>query len=204
MSGEHWPPGASWPNTGRSPRQEAERLVAAALAAASIAARSTAGFATGSAECCVCPVCRALTAMRDPTPEFAERLATGAGDLAVGLASILRAFAGPDGPVAAPHDSDADPEPAADPVPETPGQRRDPDQWPSTSRASDRDPGRDVGAGGDAETDPWQAATRAPDTSAPEPNPLPEQSTAPAPKPVAKKAVRPAARLADDGASLGA
>ena len=74
------------------PRSEAERLVAAALAAVSVAAQSTAGFATGSAECCVCPLCKAIAAMRDPSPEFAERLASGAGDLATGLAGILRAF----------------------------------------------------------------------------------------------------------------
>jgi hypothetical protein len=76
----------------RDPREEAERLVATALAAASMAARSTAGFATGSGECCVCPLCKAIAAARDPDPEFAERLATGAGDLAAGVASILRTF----------------------------------------------------------------------------------------------------------------
>lgn len=52
-----------------------------------------AGFATGSPECCVCPICRGIAALRDPSPEFAERLATGAGDLAAGVASLLRAFA---------------------------------------------------------------------------------------------------------------
>ncbi|NES12327.1 MULTISPECIES: hypothetical protein [Micromonospora] len=51
------------------------------------------GFATGSPECCVCPICRGIAALRDPSPEFAERLATGAGDLAAGVASLLRAFA---------------------------------------------------------------------------------------------------------------
>ncbi|MFF5227135.1 hypothetical protein [Dactylosporangium sp. NPDC000521] len=76
----------------RDPREEAERLVATALAALSVAANSTAGFATGSAECCVCPVCKAIAAARDPDPEFAERLAGGVGDLAVGLAGILRTF----------------------------------------------------------------------------------------------------------------
>jgi hypothetical protein len=76
----------------RDPREEAERLVATALAALQVAAGSTAGFATGSAECCVCPVCKAIAAARDPDPAFAERLATGAGDLAVGLAGVLRAF----------------------------------------------------------------------------------------------------------------
>ncbi|MFI5838512.1 hypothetical protein ACIA8K_02175 [Catenuloplanes sp. NPDC051500] len=50
------------------------------------------GFATGSPECCVCPVCRAITMVRNPTPEFAEQLATSAGDLAAGVAGLLRAF----------------------------------------------------------------------------------------------------------------
>ncbi|GAA2328187.1 hypothetical protein GCM10010170_004520 [Dactylosporangium salmoneum] len=78
----------------RDPREEAERLVAAALAAMSMAARSTAGFATGSAECCVCPLCKAIAAARDPDPQVAERLATGAGDIAEGVASFLRSFGG--------------------------------------------------------------------------------------------------------------
>src|SRR5262245_40184823 len=49
-------------------------------------------IATGSAECCICPICRAIAAIRDPSPEFAERLASGASDLAAGVTSILRAF----------------------------------------------------------------------------------------------------------------
>ncbi|MER6591860.1 hypothetical protein ABT214_08415, partial [Micromonospora purpureochromogenes] len=56
-------------------------------------AGGTGRFATGSPECCVCPVCRGIAALRDPSPEFAERLATGAGDLAAGIASLMRAFA---------------------------------------------------------------------------------------------------------------
>ncbi|WP_433609361.1 hypothetical protein ACQP2P_38080 [Dactylosporangium sp. CA-139114] len=79
----------------RDPREEAERLVAAALAAVSMAANSTAGFATGSAECCVCPLCKAIAAARDPDPDFAERLATAAGDVAAGVASFLRQFSPP-------------------------------------------------------------------------------------------------------------
>jgi hypothetical protein len=72
-------------------RDEAERLVAAAIAAVSTSMRAgRQGFATGSAECCVCPVCRAIAALRDPAPEFAERIATGVGDLAAGVASMLR------------------------------------------------------------------------------------------------------------------
>lgn len=61
--------------------------------AGSASASAGAGFATGSPECCVCPICRGIAALRDPSPEFAERLATGAGDLAAGVASLLRAFA---------------------------------------------------------------------------------------------------------------
>jgi hypothetical protein len=76
----------------RDPREEAERLVATALATLAMATRGATGFATGSAECCVCPVCKAIAAARDPDPEFAERLAAGAGDLASGVASVLRAF----------------------------------------------------------------------------------------------------------------
>ena len=93
----------------RDPREEAERLVATALAALQVAAGSTAGFATGSAECCVCPVCKAIAAARDPDPDFAERLAGGVGDLAVGLAGVLRAFGTPktaEEPQAAAEDDD--------------------------------------------------------------------------------------------------
>jgi len=72
------------------PRAEAERLIAAALGTAAVAADGLRGFATGSAECCVCPVCRAIAAARDPDPEFAERMASGAAELAAGLAAALR------------------------------------------------------------------------------------------------------------------
>ena len=34
-----------------------------------------------------------IAAMRDPSSELSERLATGAGDLAAGVTSLLRAFA---------------------------------------------------------------------------------------------------------------
>ncbi len=87
-------------------RDEAERLVAAAIAAVSMAARglggrnrggpwstgAAGGFATGSAECCVCPVCRVIAAMREPDVDLAERLASGAGDLAGGVTALLRSF----------------------------------------------------------------------------------------------------------------
>jgi hypothetical protein len=99
----------------RDPREEAERLVATALAALSVAANSTAGFATGSAECCVCPVCKAIAAARDPDPAFAERLATGVGDLAVGLAGVLRAFGQPR-PTGTPEPPEPEPEPEPEDV----------------------------------------------------------------------------------------
>jgi len=75
-------------------RQEAERLVVAALAAATLAANANPNLATGSAACCVCPFCKIIEAVRDPDPEFVERLATGAGDLAVGIAGLLRNLSG--------------------------------------------------------------------------------------------------------------
>ncbi|GAA2612894.1 hypothetical protein GCM10010399_49720 [Dactylosporangium fulvum] len=78
--------------THRDPREEAERLVATAFAALSVAADRAAGFATGSGECCACPVCKAIAAARNPDPDLAERVATGVGDIAVGLAGVLRSF----------------------------------------------------------------------------------------------------------------
>lgn len=71
-------------------REEAERLVAAVLAAATLAANANPQISTGSAECCVCPLCKVIAAVRDPDPQTVERLATGAGDLAAGVASFLR------------------------------------------------------------------------------------------------------------------
>jgi hypothetical protein len=91
------------PTDPTSAREEAERLVATVLAAASSGAPGLRAFlggaggpiATGDAECCVCPVCRVIAAMRDPSPEFAERVATGAGDFAAGVASLLRSLSAP-------------------------------------------------------------------------------------------------------------
>jgi hypothetical protein len=76
-------------------RDEAERLVAAAIAAVSTAARSIGGdrIATGTAECCICPICRVIAALREPSPDFTEKLASGAGELAAGVAALLRTLA---------------------------------------------------------------------------------------------------------------
>src|SRR4051812_43182884 len=56
--------------------------------------KSGGGWATGSAECCVCPVCRAIAAVRDPSPATAVRIATSAGDIATGLAGLMRGLSG--------------------------------------------------------------------------------------------------------------
>jgi hypothetical protein len=120
-------------------------------------------FATGSAECCVCPICRTMTALRDPSPDFAERLATGAGDFAAGVASLLRALstasATPGGTTsgAGPSDSAAAEPTAADPA----GSATDGDQvWRRATRT-----GHDLPP--TAERDVWAAATRTDDPAGP-------------------------------------
>ncbi|MEV4714326.1 hypothetical protein [Micromonospora sp. NPDC049374] len=177
--------GATDPGTAR---EEAERLVATLLATVRLAAANPAavplgplggivtgvlghneapgaasggtggGFATGAAECCVCPVCRGIAALRDPSPEFAERLATGAGDLAAGLASFLRAFA----PAESPGEPAAGPAsgPAADATATASADPYDDHVWREATRTghdSQPAPERDV----------WSAATRAEDVTVP-------------------------------------
>jgi hypothetical protein len=123
-------------------REEAERLVAAGLAAVSVVAdrigaptrerggAAAAGFdalgdalfgpsghrrhtvANDSAECCRCPVCRVISAAREPHPDVAERVATGVGTLAVGATKLLRAVAGAAAP---PEPRGAVDRPGADP-----------------------------------------------------------------------------------------
>ena len=108
------------------------------------------GWATGSLECCVCPVCRAIAGMRDPNPRSAERLATGAGDMAMGVASLMRGLstvAGAVRPAPTPK-----PAPARRPAP-------DPDTaWSAATRAGRaEDPEPPI----DEDESPWAAATRA-------------------------------------------
>ncbi|WP_433311083.1 hypothetical protein ACQP0U_24125 [Micromonospora sp. CA-269861] len=213
-----------------SAREEAERLVATLLAGARLASAGSAGgafgslggmlsgvlghserpdgrsgaggaFATGSAECCVCPVCRGIAALRDPSPEFAERLATGAGDLAAGVASLLRAFspAEPSAPRPA--------EPAASPMPAPTASTDDaspepPPGTPSTATADDhvwRDATR---TGHDSqpapERDVWSVATRTADPLAPAAvPPVDEAGPATVPAPTTRPVV-PASRVPDD------
>jgi hypothetical protein len=110
------------------------------------------GWSTGSAECCVCPICRAIAGVRNPTPEQAERLATGAGDFASGVASLLRAFSTVTGTTGTSTHRKPPPRPTT-----TPDQA-----WSTATRrakpADTAPPDHEV-----RETnDPWTAATRAP------------------------------------------
>jgi hypothetical protein len=133
-------------------RNEAERLVSAALAAASFALRGAGDAAgrllggehisTGTAECCVCPVCRGIAAVRNPSPEFAFQVASGASDVASGIAAVLRAFRPP-----------APPRPAPPPRPRDSGPT-----WRAATRTGDAPP-----PPADPDDDPWRAATTAPD-----------------------------------------
>ncbi|WP_213450710.1 hypothetical protein [Rhizomonospora bruguierae] len=166
-----------------SAREEAERLVAAALAAATVAARGLGRRGGGSAlldglfgaphreyrvandspDCCVCPVCRLIAAMRDPGPEVAERLATGAGDLAAGVASLLRALA---------------PEPPAEDRAWKPAgkQAAEPARKPGgepAGKAGGEPAGRAGAAGVESDT-VWRAATRGPQPPVARPAPDPE------------------------------
>jgi hypothetical protein len=156
-------------------REEAERLVAAALAAASYALRGAgkgsplvelaerflgggpaadaeeAGwghFATGTAECCICPVCRTISALRDPNPELAARLAMGASDLAAGVTTILRAF------------QSATARPA--PPPPKPRSADGRATWRAATHDDDDEWLEPEPAATTEDTDPWHAATRAP------------------------------------------
>ncbi|SCL16299.1 hypothetical protein GA0070616_0985 [Micromonospora nigra] len=188
-----------------SAREEAERLVATVLATARIAAAapgagqwgplggivsgvlghnarsgasdagSSTGFTTGAAEWAVCPVCRGIAALRDPSPEFAERLATGAGDLAAGLASFLRAFAPADTPSASPPESADGATPAADAD----------HVWREATRSGHDSPSA-------PERDVWSAATRAGDVVVPAAAAPPVDAAGPAAAvPVRTSAERP-------------
>jgi hypothetical protein len=160
-----------------SAREEAERLVAAALAAASVAARGLvrsanplsgvadaaerllAGggpghVATGSPECCVCPLCRAIAAVRDPSPQVALKLATGAADLASNLTGVLRTV------------GDLVARPPAEPPPQRPRTAADPGvTWRMATTAGRDAAAEGAEAGGDGvgeePGDPWHAATTA-------------------------------------------
>jgi hypothetical protein len=186
-----------------SAREEAEQLVAAGLAAVSVAAdrigaptrerggAAAAGFdalgdmlfgpsdrrhtvANDSDACCRCPVCRLITAAREPDPAVAERIATGAGDIAEGAVKLLRALVG-EGDPARPAERaeptvDVPPEPTPDaPAPPTPDAPAPPTPDAPAPPAPDAPapPAPDAPAAtgdGGADDDPWAAATD-PDTT---------------------------------------
>ncbi|GIF71831.1 hypothetical protein [Asanoa siamensis] len=134
-------------------------------------------LATGSAECCVCPICRVIVALRDPSPEFAERLATGAGDFAAGVASLLRAVNS---------STSVKEQPPAPPTPRF----SDDEIWRAATRT------RDDVAPAPAAGDVWAAATAAGRAADDEVAP-PVKAT----KPMARKAVKrtaPPAPRSDD------
>ncbi len=117
---------------------------------------TTYGWSTGSRECCVCPICRLIAGTRDPNPNTAERLATGAGDMAMGVASLMRGLSAvtsvvkpivmpPAKPAARPS------RPAASPP--------DPDTAWSAATRTTREP--DTEPAPDEDESPWAAATRA-------------------------------------------
>ncbi|MET0424922.1 MAG: hypothetical protein ABW046_13650 [Actinoplanes sp.] len=100
-------------------------------------------WATGSPECCVCPVCRAIAGLRDPDPETAERLATGAGEIATGVANLMRAVS-----------SMTTPKPAPAPAPH-PGTA-----WSAATRTTEP-PATTTTEQADPWADPWAAASAA-------------------------------------------
>ncbi len=174
-------------------RDEAERLVAAAVAAVSLAARGMgaggrvgSGWATGSPECCVCPVCRLLAAMRDPSADLAERLASGAGDLATGVTSMLRALSR-GGPT---ETLDEEPSREGDDVWES-LRRRAADAVIATAREYGPRAARDKST-----VDPWRVATTTPPAG-----PKPMAKKAVAKKIVAKKTVKKALKSTPPGAA---
>jgi hypothetical protein len=138
--------------TGKGP--DPVKLLGESVAGLAGMLHSSAGWATGSPECCVCPVCRVITAVRDPSPETAERLATSAGEIATGVAGLMRAFS-----------SLAGEKPRPAPAPRSPGQRpANPDTvWskatrddePGGSHLGDESGTSDLPVGGD----PWAAAS---------------------------------------------
>jgi hypothetical protein len=128
-------------------------------------ATSDGAIATGSAECRVCPICRAIAALRDPGPEVAERLATGAGDLAAGVASLLRALgaaasATGSRPARSRRTAPAPPRPAGDDAVWRESTRRAQDSWPPES--GEPDPWATATAAGPARPAPAVPATRTP------------------------------------------
>ncbi|HEY8472489.1 MAG TPA: hypothetical protein VIL37_07605 [Natronosporangium sp.] len=217
-------------------RTEAERLVAAGLAAVSMVAdrigaptrerggAAAAGFdalgdmlfgpaghrrhsvANDSPECCKCPVCRVIAAARQPSPGFAERLASGVGMVAEATARMMRTVAdvtsmarpAPSAPPAAdsppPTPASTPPAEASTPPTEAPAA---PTEAPAAAPEPPAEP--EPRAATDEPDDPWAAATAdaaAAATTPPPAKPVAKKKVAKkavAKKAVAKKAVKKAA-----------
>lgn len=170
--------GSGWAGSSDSVRLEAERLVATVLEGFAAAfGAGTKGHAVGAAECAVCPLCRAMAAMREPRPEFAEQLATAAGDLAVGLAGLLRAFAAATGTRAPNGTTVAEPSVGRDTPDEVwrEATRNRHDSWPATERDA---PSPAPTPGADAEVSPGKAV---PPADAAGPVRVPQPSVPPEP-----------------------
>mgnify|MGYP006976752872 CR=1 FL=1 len=138
-------------------REEAEKLVAVAMTVLSSATRNLGGsgsaFATGSAECCVCPVCRVIAAMREPNSDLTERLAGSVGDLVTGATAVMRLLSGWSG---------------RSPEPEERTTSEGDEYWENLRRKAAeaaKAHGRAASAGAagrtTADEDPWRVATRA-------------------------------------------
>jgi hypothetical protein len=197
--------------TGDAVRREAERLVAAAIATVSLAANSGAGqFATGSAECCVCPICRLIASMRNPNDEVVAKLASGAGDLAAGVASFLRSFSRPQATSEADdawHAATAQPETASEAddgwhAAKAQREAASEDEWHAAKaqrEAASEDEWHAAKAQREAASEDERHAAKAQLEAASEderhaakaPAPAPREEPAPVKKKVAKKAVRP-------------
>ena len=134
-------------------------------------------WSTGSAECCVCPICRVIATLRDPSPESAEQLASSAGDVAAGMASLLRAMSvlggersrrtRPARPPAtrtgaAAHPDNPDQTWSAVTRADEPGNRPE-DAWSAATNAAPPAHGTpgEVRDGAEDNSDPWSAATTA-------------------------------------------
>jgi hypothetical protein len=180
----------SHPDPG-SAREEAERLVAAALAMVGRFANNTdprsghegPKMATGADECCVCPICRTIAAMRDPDPDFTERLAAGAGDLAAGVASLLRSFSAPAGPRPwqTPEQSPPPAEEKAPPAPPATGgpAPAEPAPPPTAAGPASAEPAPPPTAAGPAPAEPAPPPTAGPAPAEPAPPPTAPGSSAP-------------------------
>jgi hypothetical protein len=148
-------------------------------------------MATGTPECCVCPVCRGIAALRDPSPEFAARVATGASDVAAGLTAILRAFSSASPAAAEP--SERRPPAATEPSERRPPAATEPSERrpPAATEPSERRPPANGGP-------TWHAATHDADWPEPATGEEPEDgdpwhaatTATPPPRKMAKKAVR--------------